>query len=44
MTEFKEKTVPNMFGILQKHIKDGHFIGSDGVHIMHIVTTYIFRP
>ena len=29
--EFKEKTVPNMFGVIQKHIKDGHFIGSDGV-------------
>lgn len=30
-TEFKEKTVPDMFGVIQKHIKDGHFIGSDGV-------------
>ena len=31
--EFKEKTIPNMFGVLQKHIKDGHFLGSDGVSI-----------
>ena len=22
-----------MFGVIQKHIKDGHFIGSDGVCI-----------
>jgi len=29
--EFKEKTVPQMFPVLQKHVKDGHFIGSDGV-------------
>ncbi|XP_065898854.1 glutathione S-transferase 1-like [Dysidea avara] len=28
--EFKEKTVPQMFPVLQKHVKDGHFIGSGG--------------
>ncbi|XP_065898852.1 glutathione S-transferase 1-like [Dysidea avara] len=28
--EFKEKTVPQMFPVLQKHVKDGHFIGSNG--------------
>ena len=30
-SEFKEKTVPQMFPVLQKHVKDGHVIGSDGV-------------
>ena len=29
--EFKEKTVPQMFPVLQKHVKDGRFIGSGGV-------------
>jgi len=29
--EFKEKTIPLMFPVLQKHVKDGHVIGSDGV-------------
>ena len=27
--EFQEKTAPTMLNILQKHIKSGHFIGSD---------------
>ena len=27
--EFKEKTGPNMFGILQKHVKNGHINGSE---------------
>jgi len=30
MTEFQAK-IPEMFGMLQKHVKDGHFNGSDGV-------------
>ena len=44
VAEFKEKTVPNMFGVIQKHIKDGHFIGSDGVcmcSILVLLATYI---
>jgi len=38
MAEFKEKTIPEMFGVLQKHVKDGHFIGSNGVSsvCMHV--------
>ena len=27
--EFKEKTGPNMFGTLQKHVKNGHINGSE---------------
>ena len=30
MAEFQAK-IPEMFGILQKHVKDGHINGSDGV-------------
>jgi len=29
IAEFKEKTVPQMFGVLQKNVKNGHFIGSE---------------
>ena len=29
MQEFKEKTGPNMLGILQKHVKNGHINGSE---------------
>jgi len=29
MAEFKEKTIPQMFGVLQKNVKNGHFIGSE---------------
>ena len=44
--EFKEKTVPQMFPVLQKHVKDGHFIGSNGVsnfawHKYHYFLYYI---
>ena len=27
--EFKEKTGPDMLNVLQKHVKNGHFIGSE---------------
>ena len=29
MAEVKEKTLPNMLGVLQKNVKNGHFIGSE---------------
>ena len=29
--EFKDKTVPQMFPVIQKHVKDGHVVGSGGV-------------
>ncbi|XP_065898853.1 glutathione S-transferase 1-like [Dysidea avara] len=28
--EFKDKTVPQMFPVIQKHVKDGHVVGSGG--------------
>lgn len=39
MKEFKEKTAPKMLGILQNHMKDGHFNGSGGVCIMYMFLT-----
>ena len=29
MTEFKEKIAPNMLTVVQKNVKNGHFIGSE---------------
>ena len=29
MAELKEKTLPNMLEVLQKNVKNGHFIGSE---------------
>jgi len=43
MAEFKENTIPKMLGVLQKHVKDGHFIGSDGVSSVCMCVWYMFH-
>ncbi|XP_065900351.1 hematopoietic prostaglandin D synthase-like [Dysidea avara] len=41
IAEFKEKTVPQMFGVLQKHVKNGHFIGSEKLSWVDIQGYYM---
>ncbi|XP_065898846.1 hematopoietic prostaglandin D synthase-like [Dysidea avara] len=41
LAEFKEKTVPQMFGVLQKHVKNGHFIGSEKLSWVDIQGYYL---
>ncbi|XP_065898847.1 glutathione S-transferase-like [Dysidea avara] len=41
IAEFKEKTVPQMFGVLQKHVKNGHFIGSEKLSWVDIQGYYL---
>jgi len=37
MAEFKEKTGPDMLKVLQKHVNNGHFIGSEVCIIINCV-------